>query len=164
MERFEKIIRHTLKWEGGYVWDKDDSGGETKYGITKRQYPYLNIKNLTEDEAIEIYHQDYWKSYHDAINSYKVAGRLFDISVNMGHENPNKMLQRAANSLGGNLIVDGIIGPLSLSAINRCDEEDLYSEFYNLIKSRYERISHYGNNRKFLRGWMNRLNDPIEEE
>jgi lysozyme family protein len=164
MERFESLIRHTLKWEGGYINDPDDRGGETKYGITKRQYPNLDIKNLTVDQAVGIYHKDYWKSYMDEICSYKVAGRLFDLSVNMGHRRPNKLLQHAVNRLGGRLVVDGDIGPKSIAAINACNEDELYKQFYYLAKRRYEKIAKIGNNHKFLRGWMNRLNDEIKEE
>jgi lysozyme family protein len=44
---FDKAIEIILKHEGGYVNDPDDPGGETKFGITKRNYPTLNIKSLT---------------------------------------------------------------------------------------------------------------------
>jgi len=164
MERFESIILHVLKWEGGYINDIDDAGGETKYGITKRQYPNIDIKNLTKDQAIEIYHNDYWKPYLDQICSYKIAGRLFDLSINMGHKRPNKMLQTAVNKLGGNLSIDGDIGLKSIAGINACDADKLYDVFYDLAKIRYKRIANIRNNKKFLRGWMNRLNDPIIEE
>ena len=40
---FNEIIEKVLEHEGGYVNDKDDLGGETKYGITKRFYPQRNI-------------------------------------------------------------------------------------------------------------------------
>ena len=46
---FNKIIEKVLEHEGGYVNDPTDLGGETKYGITKRFYPDVDIKNLTKD-------------------------------------------------------------------------------------------------------------------
>ena len=46
--------------EGGFVHHRDDPGGETKFGISKRSYPHLNIKNLTKQEAIDIYRRDFW--------------------------------------------------------------------------------------------------------
>lgn len=164
LERFKSVILHTLKWEGGYVNDPDDAGGETKYGITKRRYPHIDIRNLTKDQAVTLYHSDYWKSYNDSIDSYKVAAKLFDLSVNMGHKYPNKMLQRAVNKLGGNLVVDGAIGPKSIAAINNCDGDELYNAFVEMAKGRYERLARKGNNKKFLKGWLNRLFDPITEE
>jgi lysozyme family protein len=60
MKLWDAVIAHTLLVEGGYVNHPNDPGGETKYGITKRSYPNLDIKNLTRDEAIEIYHRDFW--------------------------------------------------------------------------------------------------------
>ena len=46
---FNKIIYKVIEHEGGYVNDKDDLGGETNYGITKRFYPNLDIENLDLD-------------------------------------------------------------------------------------------------------------------
>ena len=60
LTKFDDIIDVVLEHEGGYVNDPNDLGGETKYGITKRFYPDVDIKNLTEDEARKIYYDDYW--------------------------------------------------------------------------------------------------------
>ena len=56
---FDEIIEQVLEHEGGYVNDPKDLGGETKYGITKRFYPDVDIKNLTIDGAKEIYKKEY---------------------------------------------------------------------------------------------------------
>ena len=58
--KFTEAIGVILYHEGGYVNDKDDPGGETMMGISKRAYPNLDIKGLTEDDVKEIYHKDYW--------------------------------------------------------------------------------------------------------
>ena len=60
MKNFNEIIEQVLEHEGGYVNDPKDLGGETKYGITKRFYPDVDIKNLTVEQAKEIYKKDYW--------------------------------------------------------------------------------------------------------
>jgi len=52
---FEEIIEFTLKYEGGYVNDPDDPRGETNFGISKRTYPNVDIKNLAREEVMEIY-------------------------------------------------------------------------------------------------------------
>ena len=44
---FERLIGH----EGNYVNHPKDPGGETKFGITKRSYPGVNIKTLTLAKA-----------------------------------------------------------------------------------------------------------------
>lgn len=57
---FYKEIKKVVLREGGYVNDPKDPGGETKYGVSKKAYPNLDIARLTVDEAIEIYKNDYW--------------------------------------------------------------------------------------------------------
>ena len=56
-EAFEILIGH----EGGYVNDKRDPGGETKYGIAKRSYPNVDVRNLTRAQAVDIYRRDFWQ-------------------------------------------------------------------------------------------------------
>lgn len=36
---FEKALKHTLAFEGGYAYDPVDSGGETFRGISRRSWP-----------------------------------------------------------------------------------------------------------------------------
>ena len=62
MERANKFIPKILFAEGGskYTNDPNDSGGETKYGISKKAFPNLDIKNLTEEQAISIYKKMYF--------------------------------------------------------------------------------------------------------
>ena len=55
---FDEIIDLTLEHEGGYVHDPSDLGGETNFGIAKRFYPDVDIKNLTKEGAKEIYKKD----------------------------------------------------------------------------------------------------------
>ena len=40
--------------------DSRDPGGETKFGISKRAHPDLDIANLTRDQAGAVYRRDYW--------------------------------------------------------------------------------------------------------
>ena len=48
---FDHAVKEILRHEGGYVDDPVDRGGETKYGISKRSYPDLDIANLTLEQA-----------------------------------------------------------------------------------------------------------------
>lgn len=50
----------TPTYEGGYSNDLRDPGGETKYGISKRSYPHLDIKTLTRAQVKPIYRADFW--------------------------------------------------------------------------------------------------------
>lgn len=80
----KKGLTFVLKWEGGYVNDPNDPGGETKWGITKRDYPDEDIPNLSRERALEIYANDYWLAAGcDTIPfPYNVA--VFDTAVNCG--------------------------------------------------------------------------------
>jgi len=81
---FKKALDFTLQWEGSYVNDPDDKGGETKWGISKRAYPEVDIKNLTREEALRIYQRDYWIAAGCDSLSYPMNVVVFDSAVNCG--------------------------------------------------------------------------------
>jgi len=81
---FDKAIIFTLGWEGGYVNDPDDPGGETNFGISKRAHPNLDIPNLLREEAIGIYHAEYWMSAGCPLWNWPENLVLFDTAVNLG--------------------------------------------------------------------------------
>ena len=45
--RFDAAFKALIDHEGGYVNHPKDPGGETKFGISKRSYPTLDIAALT---------------------------------------------------------------------------------------------------------------------
>jgi len=69
-----------------YEHTPGDAGGETKYGICKRDHPNLDIKNLTEQQATDIYFRDYWAPLNCDSYDDKLALAVFDTSVNNGKE------------------------------------------------------------------------------
>lgn len=70
--------------EGGYVNNPADPGGETRYGISKRAYPNLDIAALTLEEAQAIYLRDYWTPLNCDAMSWELALINFDCAVNQG--------------------------------------------------------------------------------
>lgn len=60
-ENLDKILSQILVFEGGYVNDPDDPGGETNYGISKRSFPKEDIRHLTPARAKELYTKNYWE-------------------------------------------------------------------------------------------------------
>ncbi len=99
-ERFERFFKDILRHEGGYSNDKDDLGGETKYGISKKSYPHLDIKNLTVEHAKVIYYYDYFvKGKFDEIAkiSFQVASKGCDIAINCGIHKSHVILVDAIN-------------------------------------------------------------------
>jgi len=79
---FDKAFALTIGVEGGYSNDKNDPGGETKYGISKRYHPTEDIKNLTIDRAKAIYLEEYWIPAKCDSAPYPMDVCLFDSQVN----------------------------------------------------------------------------------
>lgn len=105
--------------EGGYVNDPNDPGGETNWGISKRSYPDLDIKNLTRAEAVAIYHRDFWDKVHADKLYPSVAYQLLDFAVNSGPETAIRYYQKALN-----VADDGYFGPMSEAAAMEMSETD----------------------------------------
>lgn len=157
-EKFLRAVETVLKHEGGYVNDPRDPGGETKYGISKRSYPSLDIANLTREQAVAIYKRDWWDRYgYGRIEDAAVATKVFDMSVNMGPATAHKILQKALNFLGHTLVVDGILGTKTLDAVNRTDPARLLQALKWHCAEHYYRLAESSpSNRTFLFGWLRR--------
>jgi lysozyme family protein len=84
-DMFERCVQFIFDREGRvYENDPNDSGGETKFGISHKAYPNIAIKELTEDQAKAIYKRDYWDKM--SCDKYEPAFALaiFDTAVNQG--------------------------------------------------------------------------------
>lgn len=153
-QAFDRLINH----EGGYSNDRNDLGnwtggkvgvGElkgTKFGIAAHSYPYLDIKNLTLDQAKEIYRRDFWDILGEAHSSIKF--QVFDAAVNHGHGNAIRFLQRAVG-----VADDGAWGKVSQAALNRMETNDVLLRFVAY------RLKFWASLRTFDiygRGWTNR--------
>jgi lysozyme family protein len=111
-----KAIAFVLRMEGGQEAELDpaDPGGLTKFGISQKAYPNLDIRALTMDEAISIYHRDYWLPISGDDLPPALAIATFDCAVNQGVTKAKRILQ-----LGLSVTVDGVIGPKTLEAAAR---------------------------------------------
>jgi lysozyme family protein len=134
---FEKIMMFVIKEEvgrfwstGGYTNDPVDAGGETKWGISKRANPTVDIKNLTLPQAMEIYKTKYWNPEWEKLG-FPMAAVLLDTSVNMGKTRALDFLEKCNGS---------------------------YIEYLQLRIARYlEIIAAKPNQVKYKNGWMNRV-------
>jgi lysozyme family protein len=154
-ERFSRTVKKTLAFEGGYVADPDDPGGETHFGISKRTYPGLDIRALTRERAEEIYYRDWWLLHgYDRIADEPLAAKVFDLAVNTGPRRAHCLLQKAVNRTGmAQLEVDGILGAASLAAVNNHpDPSRLLAELKLVAVEYYLDLK----NPKFLAGWVRR--------
>lgn len=158
-ERFLKAVEKVLQHEGGYVNDRKDPGGETNFGISKRSYPKLNIRALTRERAVKIYYTDWWQRYgYDMIADDDLMAKVFDFAVNMGASRAGKLLQEAVNRTSPDrLTVDGILGPLSIEAVNNHPNPPLL-----LAEVKLGAIAFYAglkNAPRYLLGWVRRALD-----
>jgi len=156
-KRFDRFIEVVLKNEGGYVNDKHDPGGETKFGISKRSYPDLDIAKLSRHDAIDIYFKDYWNPLYDEVPDKHLAFKLFDLGINMGVKRVVKALQGVLISHGFKIAQDGIFGRKTLEAL-KADNISADRAFYQVIEETYKNIVKRDSDKKrYLRGWLNRL-------
>ena len=158
---FNVQIVKTLAFEGGYGNDPDDPGGETNFGISKAAYPDLDIKSLTQDGAIAIYKRDYWFDPGISQLPDAIAGKVFDMGVNMGPTTAIRIWQQVLNSwMDFGLACDGRIGPITAAAsMTACAKNPALS----LTNYRAALAEHYleiiRNNPslgKFKNGWLRR--------
>lgn len=82
---FDRAFSIVVGVEGGYTSDPLDPGGETKFGISKRAYPKVDIANLTLDQAKTIYQRDYWSAHGLDSLEWGKALLVFDCAVNGGN-------------------------------------------------------------------------------
>ena len=186
MASIDKLIPYILKWEGGFVNDPTDRGGATNKGVTIATYEAYcrqkrlprptveQLKNIPDAHWREIVKTMFWDKWKaDEIHSQKVANILVDwvwLSGVHGIKKPQALL---------GVTTDGIVGNKTISAVNFADPDELFSALYkervkfiNAMVSRsivaYEKkigrkatekeLLKY-TQKRFLSGWMNRLND-----
>ena len=151
-----KEIDKTLQFEGGYVNDPLDAGGETNFGISKRQYPHLDIKNLTREQASDIFERDYMNKYgFNKIIPKSIRWKVFDLAVNMG---PVKAIVILQLSLG--LTPDGVFGEKTLSAANTAEKNVVIDNLCTIQSAYYQGIvARNPSQGRFLTGWMRRATD-----
>ena len=139
---FKRALAFVLRWEGGYVNNPSDKGGATNMGIT--QYTYnswlkslgfasRDVRHITRSEVEQIYYKNYWRKAGCHNMSPKFALLAFDTAVNMGLARVNQFLRVA--------------------------EWKYPEKFIEARAAKYREFAKYGNQKIFLNGWLNRLND-----
>ena len=128
--KFDDALKIVLSFEGGYSNDPADKGGATNYGITANTLESAKIKgwvqsnvtirNLKLDHAKTIYKKGYWDVVKADSLPHPLDLIVFDMAVNHGPSAAVKLLQQSLNSIlkaGPSLVVDGIMGPKTLTAV-----------------------------------------------
>lgn len=110
---WDKAIQFVLTIEKSDTVENDpnDPGGTTKYGISQRSYPHIDIPTLTIDQAKMLYRRDFWEpcGCDELPSAFAIA--TFDCAVNQGMGPAKRLLQIALD-----IEVDGVIGPKTIAA------------------------------------------------
>ena len=171
MANIKELMPFVFKWEGGFVNHKDDPGGATNMGVTigvwkqqgydkdgDRDVDVIDLKLLTKEDASNIMKKNYWNRWlGDNIKSQAVANILIDwvwCSGKWGIVIPQRLL---------GLKEDGIVGYITLEALNETIKKDEKKFVTQLYKTRYQYIEDIIKaNPKlaiFRKGWYNRMKD-----
>lgn len=161
LHEIKPLVEWIKSWEGGFVDDPDDSGGATNKGITigafrsayGQEKTVDDLKHLTDQQWKHIFLTKYWSRWNaDSINDTSVAFFLVDWvwgSGEWGIKIPQKVLGVPA---------DGIVGPRTIAAVNARDGWILFDVLKKEKREFFERIcSQNPRNRKFMKGWLRRL-------
>lgn len=155
MASFDLAIPVLLKIEGnGKISnDPNDPGGLTKWGISQRSYPTLDIANLSRSDAIELYRNKWWRDEYAQLNNQSIATKIFNLSVLMGEHAACLCLQRAIRAASGVILAqDGLIGQKTVTAANMCNPDILLAAFRSESAAYLRSIS----NPTEQEGWQNR--------
>ena len=157
---FETVVHMVLEHEGGYVNHPSDPGGETKYGISKRAYPDVDIAELTKDDAADLYKRDYWDRIKGDDLPVGVACFVMDYAVNSGISRASNALQSVCGITNG----DGIIGPASLASVwttvKNDGEESVVTAITEQRQGFIRDLSIY---ETFGKGWERRITETHEK-
>ena len=156
-ENFEKSLELVLQHEGGYINHPSDPGGMTNLGVTQRVWEdYVGhkvdeqtMRNLTKELVAPLYRKEYWDAVHGDQLPSGADYLAFDFSVNAGAFRSIKTIQRALN-----ITADGIIGPVTIKAIQDTNAEEFINNFTDAKESFYKSLANF---QTFGRGWFNRV-------
>jgi lysozyme family protein len=149
MSNFDTAINRVLGIEGNYVNDPNDPGGETKFGISKRSYPNLDIKDLTGEQAVALYHRDFWEVLKLDSFPLAVSAQVLDFAVNSGNATAIHAAQRAAG-----VADDGRVGPVTLAALQAMETHDFVMCF---LAERLQYLSGLNAWKDYGKGWARRI-------
>ena len=153
------VLDMIIKHEGGYVNHPEDPGGETKYGISKRAYPDVEIDKLSESDAKAIYKEDYWNRIKGDDLPISIACVVMDYGVNSGISRASKALQGVCGITNG----DGVIGPHTLSAVwTTVKEQGKDFVIEGVTNQRQEFIRNLSIYDTFGKGWERRIKETLE--
>ena len=161
-----QLIEDVIEREGGFVNHPYDRGGPTNMGITLRTLAAWrgkvttawDVKNLTKEEAMEIYKSVYWEApgFVKLYRDFCVASVLFDAAVHHGPTQAIKFLQQAVGTK-----TDGLLGPKTIAATDQLDDKSLIGRFSaSRIQLIGQLITRDPRQAVFAEGWLEAGSKP----
>lgn len=142
----------------GYVNIPQDRGGETKFGIAQKANPEIYVRDLTLQDAMEVYYEKYWLRGACDMLPYPLTIIHFDGCVNHGIGRAKKFLQQAVG-----VEADGVIGAQTLEAIHSLDQQEIIDAISQIRTNFYNSIVQRDSSQKiFLKGWMRRIQEVTD--
>lgn len=165
MANIKSLIPIILKWEGGYAGNIDGKICTMK-GVTLEVFQKYygkskgcaDLKKITSEQWEFILKSGYWDKWQaDQIKSQSIANLLVDwvwTSGIYGIKFPQRLL---------GLTDDGVVGPKTLAVINNYpNQKELFNKLWKRREQHFMAIANAStNNKKFLKGWLNRLKDFV---
>jgi len=169
MARIEILAPFILSFEGGFVKDPADRGGATNMGVTLTTWRAVgydkdgdgdidvsDLRLITPSDVIDkVLKPHYWdKCRADQIEDQSIANMLVDWAYNSGAITAAKAIQRLVGCSA-----DGIIGKITLAAINQHEPRSLFDELSTARRMYICRvIEAHPEQERFRNGWMRRIN------
>jgi len=160
-ENWDTCFAMVLKHEGGFVNHPKDPGGMTNLGVTRTNWElYLDhdvteadMRALTPEMVKPFYKKNYWDRIRGDELPSGVDYAAYDLAVNSGTGRAAKYLQRIAG-----VTEDGVIGPQSLKAIQKCDAESAVDALCTMRLNFLKGLNTFDT---FGKGWTIRVNDVM---
>jgi lysozyme family protein len=154
---FDACLAKVLEHEGGYVFHKDDPGGMTNLGVTKRvweewvghEVDEKTMRGLTPEIVGPMYKAKYWDKVKGDDLPSGVDYAVFDAAVNSGPGRAAKWLQGCVG-----VEQDGGIGPKTLAAVAAMNPVELVEDYAKRRLSFLMDLPHWGT---FGKGWGRRV-------
>ena len=167
MSRFQAACAVVLSSEGLRSDDPRDRGGLTVYGHDQASWPDLlervpasvvaqlpaRVDQLTLDQAILAYRSGYWDTICGDSIPAALALLAFDAAVNQGPYWAPSALQ-----LSVGVHDDGVLGPVTMTALAHCDVLTVLGEYGWRRDQRYRAAGNWGT---YGHGWVTRLNRTL---
>jgi lysozyme family protein len=171
MPGLQMALKFTLDYEGGWVNNVNDKGGETFRGISRNHWPEWKGWVIIDEEKkksrfpmclmdsepliesmLEFYVSNFWDKIHGDELPVRMAIAVFDFAVNSGVGTAIRTMQSV---LG--VSTDGVIGPKTVKAAHDSGENGVIELLARRAKFLHEIMDRDPSQKVWCMNWFRRL-------